>query len=95
MLQVNNMLDNLAFAAESNTLARKLSGGQMRKLCLAVALINSPKVCMNICTCITLIDQPHGTRCLLVFVLKPISPPSCCLLKTRIFVALCHITRLI
>jgi ABC-type arginine transport system ATPase subunit len=42
------MLKRLAFEAESDMFAIKLSGGQMRKLCVAVALINSPKVCLNV-----------------------------------------------
>lgn len=42
------MLKKLAFGAESSMYATKLSGGQMRKLCVAIALINSPKVCSNL-----------------------------------------------
>jgi len=42
--QVNKTLLDLVLVNEADKAAQKLSGGQKRKLCLAIALMNSPKV---------------------------------------------------
>ena len=53
------MLEDVGLQKKEDTLAKYLSGGQKRKLCLGVALIGDPKVCnplLNI-----LLEEPPFT----------------------------------
>jgi len=42
--QIKRILDNLKLSEKENTLAGKLSGGERRRLSIAVELIRNPKV---------------------------------------------------
>ena len=46
--QINQAVKDVALADQAEALAKQLSGGQKRKLCVAMALICDPKVrCSN------------------------------------------------
>ena len=42
--QVNTTLKEIDLSSQENTIAKNLSGGQKRKLCVGIALIGDPKV---------------------------------------------------
>jgi len=47
-LKVTKCLGEVGLSAEKNTVSKKLSGGQKRKLSLAMAIIGEPRVCCNV-----------------------------------------------
>ena len=47
VLQVSRALNSVDLADQADVMASKLSGGQKRKLSVAMALIGDPKVCVS------------------------------------------------
>ena len=43
-MQINQALKDVDLTLKANTMAKDLSGGQKRKLCVAIALIGDPKI---------------------------------------------------
>ena len=46
--QINAALDSVGLKDQKNTISKKLSGGQKRKLSVAIAVLGDPKVCRKI-----------------------------------------------
>ena len=44
-MQINAALDSVGLKDQKNTISKKLSGGQKRKLSVAIAVLGDPKVC--------------------------------------------------
>ena len=47
-LKVSSLLKEIDLADQKDTLAKDLSGGQKRKLCVGIALVGDPKVWIDL-----------------------------------------------